>query len=551
MRRFLVLALAAILILAMTVSFASAAKPLPKIQFLSGDSQIAKLYAQGIQEMIRKNLGIEMEIVAVDFKTRLSKMRNGDFQIVFAGWGADYDDPMTFADLWITGSAFNDCKWSNKNYDALIKAAKNSNDQNLRMKAMARAEKILLDEMPIAPIYWPPRNYIEKPYVKGIVRRATGADIEWKWAYTEGRPGGDKPQYLNLNLGEEPPDLDPQTSTDQISFEVLGAVLEGLVRKNPEHKIEKGSGLALDWTVSKDATVYTFKLRDAKWSDGKPITAYDFEYAWKRAIDPRTASQYAYQFYIIKNAESVNMMDPGKVGDKGIEKALDTVGIKALDAKTLKVTLERPTPYFLDLCGFISFLPVPKHAIDKWGDKYAADADKMVFSGPFYIDEWKHESKMVLKKNPNYWDAKNVKLDQINFDMFKDINTPINMFEAGQLDAIGVPGSHIPMFKDRGMKTIADGVSWYLEFNCQDPIFKNANMRKAFAYAIDRKLFVDQVLKNGSLPATAYTPPVIHDHNGASFQEKWVGEVLPERANIAKAKKFLEAGLKELGYTLK
>ena len=211
---------------------------------------------------------------------------------------------MSFLDLWVTDGPYNDVGWSNARYDELIAQAKKSTDQQERMELMAEAEKILLDEAPIIPVYWRQRNYAEHPWVKGIVRTAFMPSNEWKWAYTEGRPDGDN--VLNLNLGEEPPDLQSVTCTDTGSLDVLNAVLEGLVRMNPDGAYEQGSGLAESWTISEDGLVYEFTIKDGlKWSNGEPLTAHDFEYAWKTAVDPRTASQYNYMLFFVKGAEAV------------------------------------------------------------------------------------------------------------------------------------------------------------------------------------------------------------------------------------------------------
>lgn len=201
-------------------------------------------------------------------------------------------------------------------------------------------------------------------------------------------------QELTFNWTQEPPDMDPQTSTDQVSFWLLNATLEGMVRLNPDGSI--GEGLAEDYTISEDGTVYTFTLRDAKWSDGTAITAQDFEAAWIRALDPATASEYSYQFYHIVGAEEFNT---GATTDPA------TVGIKALDEKTLEVTLLRPTPFFLSLTSFITYLPAQAAAVEEFGDAYGTEADKMVYSGPFAVDEWIHEDSLTLVKNEMYWDA--------------------------------------------------------------------------------------------------------------------------------------------------
>lgn len=358
-----------------------------------------------------------------------------------------------------------------------------------------------------------------------------------------------EPQVLNINLGEEPPQMDPQKSTDTVSFILLNATLEGLVRLDPKGNVVKGSGLAADWTVSPDGLKYTFKLRDAKWGSGNPITAQDFEFAWKRALDPRTASEYAYQLYYIKGGEALNSIDvKAPDAEAKIKKAMDEVGVKAIDDKTLEVTLEKPTPYFLSLTSFITYLPIEKKFYEQVGDKYGSDADKLSYSGPFRVKEWVHESKIVLEKNPNYWDAKNVKLQQINMAMVKESTTAINMFEAGDLDVVGIPGEFIPVYKQKGtLQTLAQAVTWYIEFNTKNPVFKNQKIRQAFSMAVDRQAFVDNVLKNGSLAATSFTPPTLPGLDGP-FQ-KMVGDQISPKANPDEAKKLLAEGMKELGIT--
>ena len=493
-------------------------EPLPTIRFLSDDSEAAKKYAQGLQEIIRTNLGIELVLENVDFKTRLQKMRDHDFDLVFAGWGADYNDPMSFLDLWVTDGPYNDVGWSNARFDELIAQAKKSTDQRERMDLMAEAEKILLDEAPIIPVYWRQRNLAEHPWVKGIVRTAFVPSNEWKWAYTEGRPGGDN--VLNLNLGEEPPDLQSVTCTDTVSFDVLNAVLEGLVRMNPDGAYEEGSGAAESWTISEDGLVYTFTIKDGlKWSNGEPLTAHDFEYAWKTAVDPRTASQYNYMLFFIKGAEdvaNVELPDPEADPDaykealETLQEAMDNMGVEAIDDLHLVVTLEAPSTFFLSLCAFTTYYPLNEKAHKEGGEQYATELDKMLYCGPFVIDEWRHGSKMVLRKNANYCYAESVKLTEIHFEMIKDINTPITMYEANELDVIGVPGDFIPKFQAERpdeFKQLPEAVCFYLECNLEHPLLKDPKVRKALSLAIDRQEYCDNVLRNYSVPAYACNPP--------------------------------------------
>lgn len=346
-------------------------------------------------------------------------------------------------------------------------------------------------------------------------------------------------QVLRVNWGADPPDLDPQTTTDQVSFWIINAVYEGLVRTQPDGTIPKGSGLAEDWTISEDGLTYTFKLKDAEWSDGTPVTAYDFEYAWLRALDPEVASEYAYQFYHIKNAEAYNTKE---ITDK------NEVGIKALDDKTLQVELVRPTPFFLSLTSFISYIPAQKAAVEAFGEEFGSAPDKMVYSGPFMIETWDKEQKLNLVKNPNYWDADSVKLERIEGDMITDNNTRINLYDTGGLDTTGVPAEFIDKYKDTPeFGSAADATTWYLQFNVEDKYFSNLNIRKAFAYASDRKSFVDNVLADGSLVSEGLTPPLLAGKDGKDFAENR-GDLLFSY-DAKKAKEYFEKGLKELGIT--
>ncbi|HHX09745.1 MAG TPA: hypothetical protein GX729_00005 [Firmicutes bacterium] len=538
----------------------SESQSLPTIRFLADDSEAAKKYAQGLQEIFRKSLGIELVLENVDFATRLQKMRDGDFDLVFSAWGADYNDPLSFLELWVTDGPYNDMGWSNAEFDELITVARTSTDQAERMEALAKAEKLLLDEAPIIPVYWRQRNYAEHPWVKGIVRSAIFPTNDWKWAYTEGRPGGDN--VLNLNPGEEPPDLQSITCTDTVSMDVLNATLEGLVRLNANGEYEQGSGLAESWTISDDGLVYVFKLKEGlKWSSGEPLTAHDFEYAWKKVVDPRTASQYNYMMFFVKGAKAVaNVEIPDKEADPDgyeraiaeLQEAMDNMGVKALDDLTLEVTLEAPSAFFLSLCAFSPYFPLNQKAHEQWGEEYATELDKILYCGPFVIDEWKHGSKMVLKKNPNYWDANNVKIEQINCDMIKDINTPVTMYEATELDVIGVPGDFIPKFQSERpdeFRQMPEAVTFYLECNLNHPLLKDARVRQALSLALDRQEYCDNVLRDYSAPTYAYNPPSISSEDpGTPFVQKYLKDYLPIDGDVEEARELFKSAVEALGY---
>ncbi|MEZ0536257.1 peptide ABC transporter substrate-binding protein [Caldicellulosiruptoraceae bacterium PP1] len=338
-------------------------------------------------------------------------------------------------------------------------------------------------------------------------------------------------QVLTYINGAEPRYLDPGLNNALDSANIIINVFEGLTRVNV--KGETIPGIAQSWTISKDGKVYTFKLRDAKWSDGKPVTAQDFEYAWKRALDPKTASEYAYQMYYIKNGRAFN---------EGKAKASD-VGVKALDAKTLQVTLEAPTPYFIDLTNFPTYFPVRKDIVEKYGDKWATDPKTYIGNGPFKMVQWTHNSQIVLEKNANYWDKKAITLEKIVFKLSEDDKANLMAYEARQVDgAEGIPTEEIPrLIKEKKMKVWDELGLYYYDLNNKYPAFKDVRVRKALSLAIDRTYIVEKIGKLGQKPATGIVPYGI---NGVSKDFRVEGgDFLPKTADLATAKKLLaEAG---------
>jgi oligopeptide transport system substrate-binding protein len=339
---------------------------------------------------------------------------------------------------------------------------------------------------------------------------------------------------LNINLGQEPPNLDAQTTTDTIAGQLLSYVNEGLVRY--DNKGGYMPGMAEKWDVSKDGKTYTFTMRKGvTWSNGDPVTAADFEFGTKRALDPKVASQYAYILYDIKNAEKANT---GEVG-------LDQVGVKA-DGNKVIYTLERPLPYFLSILCFPTALPCNEKFLASVGDKYAAEASTLLYNGPYVIKEWKHSDKMIFAKNEKYWNKAKISLDTITGYMITDSNTAITMFYNKELDIIGVPGPRIAEVKGKGYNigTYSDGSSWYLMFNTTDKTLSNAKIRKALTYALDRASFVKNVIMNDSQPALSFVAPLIPGAK-KTFREE-AGNYFKDN-DPAAAKQMLAEGMKELG----
>ncbi|MFE1629657.1 peptide ABC transporter substrate-binding protein [Brevibacillus reuszeri] len=346
-------------------------------------------------------------------------------------------------------------------------------------------------------------------------------------ATTENAAG---PKVLKLNLHSEPPTADPGIAEDTTSGTIITATFEGLTRVGKDNKVHEAA--AESYTVSEDGKKYTFKIRDNKWSNGDAVTAKDFEFAWKRALDPKTASNYAYQLYYVKGAEAYNK-GTGKVED---------VGVKAVDDKTLEVELNNPTPFFLELVAFKTYFPVNQKVVEG-NEKWATDAKTIVGNGPFKMETWEHKSKLIVVKNDNYWDKDNVKLDKIEFSMVEDENTELSMFENGELDWAGSPTSAlptdaIPALKESGkMTTQPIAGTYFYRFNTEKAPFNNAKIRKAFAYAIDRQGLIDNILQAGQLPATGYVPMSMALNKDGYFKDK----------DLEAAKKMLEEGMKEAG----
>ena len=339
-----------------------------------------------------------------------------------------------------------------------------------------------------------------------------------------------KVMKTSFNAGAEPKTLDPALSTGVPESHIQTALFEGLTRIGEGEKVMPG--IAESWTQSADGTVVTFKLRDAKWSNGDAITAEDFKYSWLRALSPELASEYSYQLYYIKGAEDYN-------SKKG---TADAVGIKVVDPKTLQVTLAAPTPYFIALTAFHTLYPVNKKAVDANKD-WSLKAETFVSDGPFKMQEWKHNDQVVVVKNENYWDAKSVKMSEVNFKLLEDQKAALTAFESGQIDGTeNIPTEDIDRLQASNVLKIAPYIgTYYYRFNVTKKPFDNVKVRKALTMAINRQLLIDKVVKGGQKPALAFTPPGMVDVEAGKDFRAVGGDYFKE--DIAAAKALLaEAG---------
>ena len=344
-------------------------------------------------------------------------------------------------------------------------------------------------------------------------------------------------QVLNWNESAELPTMDLSKATDVVSFDTLNNTMEGLYRLGKDSKIEPG--LATKTKVSSDGLTYTFTLRkDAKWSNGDKVTAKDFVYSWRRTLDPKTNSQYAYLFEGIKNATDVMN---GK-------KSTKEVGVKADGDYKLVVTLDKQIPYFKLLMGFPTFFPQNQKAVEKYGSKYGTASKYMCYDGPFNLTKWTGTNlSWSLKKSDNYWDKKNVKLDSINFKVNKSNSTAYNLYQSGKLDATSLSAEQAKQLKGQSGYTVRQAAStFYFQYNQTKPEFQNKKIRQAISMAIDRKEFVNKVLGNGSIPSKGLVSTGLATRNGKDFADaSYVKDGVT--VNLAKAKKLWAEGLKEIG----
>lgn len=341
---------------------------------------------------------------------------------------------------------------------------------------------------------------------------------------------------MRIANGAEPEVLDPRKAIGMPEFIVLRQLFEGLATQDA-----KGNpipGTAEKWDVSPDGLTFTFHIRStAKWSNGDPVTAQEFEYAWKNVIDPKFASKYADQLYYIKNAEAFNK---GKT-------TIDQVGIKAINDKTLEVKLEKPTPYFSFLTSFPTYFPVHKKTVEA-NPQWHADVKTIVGNGPFKITNWVHNSKIEIVKNDNYWNKGVVKLAAAEINLSDNRKTLLDMFENNQLDTVEVspPLPEIPRLqKENKLKILPYIGTYYYCINIKQVPFDNLKVRQAFSLAIDRTALVTSITKAGEKPAMAWTPYGLPDAKPGEDFRTIGGDYFKDK-DIETAKKLLaEAGYPE------
>ena len=352
----------------------------------------------------------------------------------------------------------------------------------------------------------------------------------------------DVAKTISLNAGMEPTGLNTLTSTYAIEFSLFKHMYENLVTLDDDDNTVPGA--AESWDYDEDTLTYTFHLRkDGVWTNGDPVTAKDFEFAWSQALNPDVASDYAYFLYFIKNAEKYFN---GEV-------TWDEVGVKVVDDYTLEVTLEQPTPYALFLFSFGTLAPINQRFYEAVGaDLYSTEAQYFCTNGPFALTEWSHNDKIVMQKNDAWHGAADVEVEEIDWKIITDANAALSSFLAGDLDMVGLgTGELIKQAEAAGatIQSYTDGTSFYIYFNNNDQYLSNVNLRRALFNAIDEQKEIDTVWQNDNEPMTSFTAPGVSATDGTSFAGK-VGELYAPSRDQEKAKEYLATALSELGCTV-
>ena len=355
-------------------------------------------------------------------------------------------------------------------------------------------------------------------------------------APTEAKKEAVKSNIVTIANDVELASMDTGLATDGTSFEAIASVLEGLYQLDGAGNTIPG--MAVKEEISEDGKVRTFTLRDAKWSDGQPVTANDFVFAWRRLANPKTASEYAYMIGVagVKNAEAV----------MSGEKPITELGITAVDDKTLKVELDYPVPFFDQLAAFPPFYPIREDFYDKYKEQYALTPEAILSNGPFKMVEWNQGANYTMVKNDQYYGADKVQIDGLNFQVVKDAQSAMVAFDQGNVDYVKLTGEMVDQYKESPefMNTLG-GYLWFVSPNQKVPGLENANLRRALALSFDKEQIAEHLLKDGSIAANFAIPVKLAvGPDGKDFRE-----TTPSYLNVdkAKAKEYYEKAKQELG----
>lgn len=519
----------------------TAGKPFPPVSVMFNTNESHKQIAEAIVQMWKEELGVNVALGNTEWKVYLEAQNALDFDICRAGWINDFNDPHNDIEMFITNGGNNRTGWGSKEYDALVDASMREPDKAKRWELYRKAEKILIDEAPILPIYYYTNKNMLARKVKGWYDTVLNLHpYDAIWIEDEpGKPNPPEKQVLNFNNGAEPATLDPGHMSGVVEHRVALALFEGLCRSDPK-TLAPIPGVAESWDVSPDGKRYVFHLRaNARWQDHLghdrgPVTAHDFVYAWRRVVktpEGEEPSEYQYVFDWVEGAKEIR---------EGKEKDIEKFAVKALDDRTLEVRLATPCGFWLDLCAYDTLMPIPKAMVEKYGMTWTRP-ENIVANGPFLLDSWTPHKEVVCKRSPLYWRASECRLETLKLLPIEDQNTFLDKFLNGEVDWLDdVPVARAdqvltnPCFRSSAYLGI-----YFYRFNCSRPPFDDVRVRRAFSMAVDKSAICSHVQRFGEAPAGGLVPmncgvPVYESPPGLAYD--------PGRAR---------ALLREAGYAVK
>lgn len=373
-----------------------------------------------------------------------------------------------------------------------------------------------------------------------------GSDTDEKDGATGTGEESTGPSVLHLAVAGEIPTLKTNGQMDGLSQTILQNIYEGLFKIDQNDQVVEG--IVDTYDVSEDGKTYTFHLKETVWSNDTQVTADDFVYAWKKNLHPETFSPHAYLMGPVKNAASIQ--DP----ESDLYGKVDDLGVKAIDEKTLEVELDNTVPYITELLAHQVFYPQNEEFVESQGDQYALEPENIISNGPFTIDTWAHDQSWTLKKNPKYWNADTVKLDEVNYKVAKDTATEVNLYETDTIDVANLSSEFVDVYKEHEEYTTSlKSEVYFLRINQKNPQLANANIRKAIDMGWDKEQAAEAILKNGSQAAYWLVfPGFVELPDGGDFRDKFndLNKETVEEAQVLWAKGLEELGTEEISLEL-
>jgi oligopeptide transport system substrate-binding protein len=520
-------------------------KPLKMVVY---DKEPHKTMAQAVIHAWEKAFGISIVLDVVSWHEFFERVGGTSHDILGHVWYSWYKDPLyTLGVFKSKNNSMNSSHWSNEEYTQLIDKAEAEIDSHQRELLLKKAEGMILHEVPCVPVFDYNSRYLKNENVDNIYVSHLG-NVDFKWAsfsphhsaslkipshdvVASSHPSTDK---IRLYLQTEPLSLDPRVGGDKRNQVLIRELYEGLMRIGKDGRCE--NGLAESISISDDLKVYVFHLRPSLWSNGSELTADDFVWTIKSAIDPSFSTSYAYAFFPIKNAKKAHHG----------ECSFDDVGIAAKDKKTLEITLERPVPYFLELTSNPIYSPVCKACVSG-NHRWASDVfPKYTCNGPFILSHHSQKSEILLEKNPYYWDSDSVKSSRLSFRIIKDPQEAFQMFELGELDWYGdpcgtiTPESFRALHRKGSLKHRQGGGTAWLACRTDIPHLKSPKIRRAIACAINRQELCESLYHT---PAFSLLPPFMTLADTKAFEDN-----SPETAVALFEEGLAEIGMAKEGY---